>query len=81
MKRLAAFLIACSCLCFFCVSTSYAGLWTGGMDSGTGTNFSWSDGQSANDIYGTPTLVGGNTFVFTPLTFRAEIEGIGTDIL
>ncbi|MCA9299169.1 MAG: hypothetical protein KDA28_08895, partial [Phycisphaerales bacterium] len=40
--------------------------------SGDATFFTWENGGSVNGLYGDPTLVGGNAFVFFPDHFRAE---------
>ncbi|OHB59435.1 MAG: hypothetical protein A2173_04950 [Planctomycetes bacterium RBG_13_44_8b] len=40
--------------------------------SGTASGFSWANGGSDKGLFGDPTLVGGNTFVFAPTNFRAE---------
>jgi hypothetical protein len=48
--------------------------WTN--SSGTADGFSWANGGSDKGLFGDPTLVGGNTFVFSPTNFRAEsIDG------
>lgn len=39
--------------------------------------FDWYNGGSDRGLFGSPTLVGGNTFLFTPSNFRAEsLNGI-----
>ncbi|QOJ00798.1 MAG: hypothetical protein HRU70_09950 [Phycisphaeraceae bacterium] len=40
--------------------------------SGNGSNFAWDNGGSDNGLFGSPTLVNGDTFVFFPQNFRAE---------
>ena len=40
--------------------------------SGSATNFNWANGGSDVNLFGSPTLVGGNTLVFSPSNFRAE---------
>lgn len=40
--------------------------------AGNATNFSWSEGGSDNGLFGSPTLVDGDTFVFFPRNFRAQ---------
>lgn len=48
--------------------------WTN--DSGTADFFDWTGGGSDFGLFGDPTLVGGDTFVFFPSDFRAEsIDG------
>jgi hypothetical protein len=42
--------------------------------SGTATSFNWSNGQNATGLFGSPTLVSGNAFRFTPLGFRAQAQ-------
>ncbi len=44
--------------------------WTN--SSGTADGFSWANGGSDKGLFGDPTLVGGNTLVFSPSNFRAE---------
>jgi hypothetical protein len=39
---------------------------------GTASFFDWSDGGSDHGMFGDPTLIGGDTFMFTPEDFRAE---------
>jgi hypothetical protein len=46
--------------------------WGGGMASGVGSFFTWSNGQNSNtNLFGTPFLVG-DTFYFTPAAFVAN---------
>ncbi len=45
--------------------------------SGVADYFTWSNGGSDNGLFGSPLLVGGNTFVFFPADFRAESAGGG----
>jgi hypothetical protein len=45
--------------------------WGGGMASGSGTFFSWANGQNQTGLFGTPFLVG-DTFYFTPANFVAN---------
>jgi hypothetical protein len=45
--------------------------------SGTGSFFSWSGGGSDNGLFGSPTLVNGTTFSFTPSAFAATGSGTG----
>ncbi len=46
--------------------------------NGTGSFFNWSNGGSDNGYFGSPILVGGDTFVFFPSAFRAESSnGVG----
>jgi|CXWL01.1.fsa_nt_gi hypothetical protein len=40
--------------------------------NGVGTNFSWANGGSRDGLFGSPTLISGNTFVFFPSGFRAQ---------
>jgi len=40
--------------------------------SGTASFFTWANGGSSTGLYGSPTLVGGDTFVFFPQNFRAQ---------
>jgi hypothetical protein len=40
--------------------------------NGVGNFFTWSNGGSDNGLFGSPTLVGGDTFVFFPQNFRAD---------
>lgn len=47
--------------------------------SGSAQYFDWSGGGTDNDFYGEPKLIGGDTLVFTPNSFRAESIGGGTD--
>ncbi len=49
--------------------------------NGNGTNFSWANGGSANGLFGSPTLVGGDTFVFFPSGFRAQSTNGGVVIV
>jgi hypothetical protein len=53
--------------------------------NGTASFFSWANGGSATGLYGSPTLVGGDTFVFFPQEFRAQsnngVAGTATDRL
>jgi hypothetical protein len=45
--------------------------------NGTASFFDWSNGGSDNGLFGDPTLVGGDTFVFFPQGWRAEsINGV-----
>jgi len=48
--------------------------------SGSAANFNWQNGGSSNGLFGSPTLVDGNTFLFTPESFIAiSMDGqIGT---
>jgi hypothetical protein len=47
-------------------------------DNGSGSFFNWSNGGSDNGYFGSPILVGGDTFVFFPSNFRAESsQGVG----
>lgn len=46
--------------------------------SGSAAWFTWSNGGSANGLFGSPTLVGGDTFLFSPAGFRAQSSGGGT---
>ena len=49
--------------------------------NGTATHFDWSNGGSNNGLFGDPTLVGGNSFVFTPADFRAEsFDGVSDSV-
>ncbi len=48
--------------------------------NGTATNFDWFGGGSDNGYFGSPILVGGDTFVFFPSTFRAQSVNGGADI-
>jgi hypothetical protein len=81
MKYKSFVLIAC--LCLFISSTHAFVFWDGSgggvMKDGMGTGFSWTDGGSENGYFGTPTLVGGDTFIFTPSAFKAEKTGTGID--
>lgn len=45
--------------------------------SGSGSWFTWSGGGSASGLFGSPTLVGGDTFLFSPAGFRAQSTGGG----
>ncbi|QOJ00797.1 MAG: hypothetical protein HRU70_09945 [Phycisphaeraceae bacterium] len=50
--------------------------------NGTGTGFDWSNGGSDNGLFGSPVLVGGDTFVFFPSGFRAQsTAGSGASIV
>ncbi len=40
--------------------------------NGVGSFFSWSGGGSDNGLFGSPILVGGQSFVFFPANFRAQ---------
>ena len=40
--------------------------------SGSATYFDWANGGSRNGLFGSPTLVGGDTFVFFPSNYRAQ---------
>lgn len=53
--------------------------WT--TPSGSADWFTWSDGGSDNGLFGDPTLVSGDTFVFTPNGFRAEATGGSQEIV
>jgi len=45
--------------------------------SGSATLFDWANGQSVNGFYGSPEVVGGDTFVFTPSNFYAQsLDGL-----
>jgi hypothetical protein len=44
--------------------------WTN--QNGTATSFDWANGHSLYGLFGDPTLVGGNTLVFSPSNFIAE---------
>jgi uncharacterized protein (TIGR03382 family) len=44
-------------------------------DNGAATNFTWANGGSDTGLFGSPILVGGDTFVFFPSGFRAESSG------
>lgn len=46
--------------------------------SGSGAWFTWSNGGSATGQFGSPTLVGGDTFLFSPAGFRAQSAGGGS---
>lgn len=48
--------------------------------SGTASFFDWSNGGSDTGLFGSPVLVGGDTFVFFPSNFRAESIGGGSNI-
>ncbi len=44
---------------------------------GSADNFDWSGGGSETGLFGSPTIVGGNTFLFFPSNFRAEsLDGV-----
>jgi len=47
-------------------------------DTGTASFFDWSNGGSDTGLFGSPVLVGGDTFVFFPSNFRAESIGGGS---
>ncbi len=49
--------------------------------SGSATWFTWSNGGSATGLFGSPTLVGGDTFLFSPAGFRAQSSGGGTNLI
>lgn len=40
--------------------------------NGSATYFDWANGGSRNGLFGSPTLVGGDTFVFFPSNYRAQ---------
>lgn len=46
--------------------------------NGAGSFFTWSNGGSDNGFFGSPTLVGGDSFVFFPSNFRAQASNGGT---
>lgn len=46
--------------------------------NGSGNFFSWENGRSTNGLFGSPQLIGGNTFLFSPSGFRAESENGAT---
>lgn len=46
--------------------------------SGTAAYFDWSNGGSDTGLFGSPLLVGGDTFVFFPSGFRAQATNGGT---
>lgn len=48
--------------------------------SGEADFFFWENGGSDNGLFGDPTLVGGDTFVFTPSNFRAESADGDSDV-
>jgi len=53
--------------------------------SGTASYFDWENGHNSNtNLFGSPTLVGGNAFRFSPTDFRAEsvdgVSGTANDI-
>ena len=44
---------------------------------GSADYFDWTDGGSETGLFGSPTIVGGNTFLFFPSNFRAEsLDGV-----
>jgi len=45
--------------------------------NGVGSFFSWSGGGSDNGLFGSPILVGGQSFVFFPSNFRAQSSNGG----
>lgn len=45
--------------------------------NGVGNFFTWSGGGSDNGLFGSPTLVGGDSFVFFPQNFRAQATNGG----
>lgn len=49
--------------------------------NGSGTNFQWANGGSRNGLFGSPTLVNGDTFVFFPSGFRAQSVGGGSNLV
>lgn len=48
--------------------------------NGVATNFDWFGGGSDHGLFGSPVLVGGDTFVFFPNNFRAQTVNGGADI-
>ncbi len=46
--------------------------------SGSAANFDWANGGSDADLFGSPTLSGGNTLTFSPSNFKAESLDGGT---
>lgn len=49
--------------------------------NGTAATFSWANGGSRDGLFGSPTLVGGDTFVFFPSGFRAQSTNGGSVIV
>lgn len=49
--------------------------------AGNGAWFSWSNGGSDNGLFGSPILVGGQSFVFFPSAFRAQSTNGGASIV
>lgn len=49
--------------------------------NGSGNFFDWANGGSDNGLYGDPTLVNGDTFVFFPQQFRAESSDGVSDVI
>jgi hypothetical protein len=66
------------CLMVGALQLAYAGVagawvpWTNA--NGSATNFNWQDGGSDFGLFGNPTLVGGDTFLFTPGNYRAQSQ-------
>jgi uncharacterized protein (TIGR03382 family) len=49
--------------------------------NGNASFFSWSGGGSDTGLFGSPLLVGGDTFVFFPSAFRAEsVDGVASSV-
>jgi len=49
--------------------------------NGSGSFFTYTNGQSQNGLFGNPTLVGGDTFTFTPSNFIANsVNGAGASV-
>lgn len=42
--------------------------------SGSGSFFSWANGQSDNGLFGSPELLNGSTFLFNPIGFTADSQ-------
>ena len=49
--------------------------------SGNAGTFSWANGGSRDGLFGSPTVVGGDTFVFFPAGFRAQSTNGGVTIV
>lgn len=60
-----------------CCASAQAVPWTN--PSGTASYFDWNGGQDSTGLFGSPTLVGGNAFRFSPPAFRAEAQDGATD--
>ncbi|MCB9845001.1 MAG: hypothetical protein H6811_03305 [Phycisphaeraceae bacterium] len=74
-NRIAVSLAACGA----CVlgSAAFATPWNN--PNGSGNFFTWQNGGTDNGLFGSPQLIGGNTFLFSPIGFIASADDGATD--